>query len=65
MSKFVSIYCGGCRRKLGEGDGTVFELRCPNCKSITRLTVGARLERLADKIAQLAQSQPQGDLSTS
>lgn len=57
MSEIISVYCAGCRRKLGEGDGNVFELRCPNCKSTTRLNVGARLSNIAPKIAQIAQSQ--------
>jgi len=63
MGEIISVYCAGCRRKLGEGNGDVFELRCPNCKSITKLQVGARLSKIAPKIAQIAQSQ--SDLKSS
>lgn len=61
MSQFVAVYCSGCRRKLAEGDGSVFELRCPNCKSVTRCTVGVRLAKIADKIAQIAHTQSSTD----
>lgn len=64
MDQCVSVYCGGCRRKIGEGNGSVFEIRCPNCKSTTRLNVGARLPKIASKVAQIAQSQSQLSEST-
>jgi phage FluMu protein Com len=50
----VSVYCSGCRRKLGEGNGNQFEFKCSNCKSITKLNVGARLGKISGKIAQIA-----------
>lgn len=56
MQQTVAIYCGGCRRKLTEGDGNKFVAKCSNCKSTTTVEVGRRLHRITDNIAHHAQS---------
>lgn len=57
MPQAVAIYCAGCRRKLTEGDGSTFTVKCPNCKSTTTVEVGRRLSRIASHVALKAQSQ--------
>ena len=61
MGAQFTIYCGGCRRKLAEGDGTFFKAKCPNCKSVTTVEPGARLPRVADHVARAAREEATTD----